>query len=99
MVAIGAPKSIEWSVSQGILSAVRDNNGVDTLQTDAAINGGNSGGPLISLDSGRVLGINSWARGGSAEEHVENLNFAISAYEAQRTLDLSQPLHLPAKAP
>ncbi len=98
VVAIGAPKGIEWSVSQGILSAVRDNNGVDTLQTDAAINGGNSGGPLISLDSGRVLGINSWKRGGAAEEHVENLNFAISAYEAQRTLDLSQPLHLPAQA-
>lgn len=98
VVAIGAPRSIEWTATEGVISAARDNDGVDTIQTDTAINGGNSGGPLIDLESGKVIGVNSWARVpeqnmADVRKGVQNLNFAISAYEVQRTLDVYQPMH------
>ena len=93
VAAIGAPLGIEWSLSRGILSAARDNNGVDTLQTDAAVNSGNSGGPLVSLQSGKALGVNTWVRTPrKGERAVQNLNFAVSAYEVGRTLGVQQPL-------
>ncbi|GIW35201.1 S1C family serine protease [Meiothermus sp.] len=63
-IAIGNPFGLEYSVSTGIVSAVRRNPGaVDALvptliQTDAAINPGNSGGPLLN-SRGEVIGINT----------------------------------------
>ncbi len=98
VAAIGAPRAIEWSVAEGIISAVRDNNGVDTIQTDTAINGGNSGGPLIDVQTGKVVGINSWGQISnedivSLQRGTHGLNFAISAFEAARTLGISQPLN------
>ena len=97
VVAIGAPKGIEWSATQGTISATRDRNGADTIQTDAAINNGNSGGPLIDLETGKVIGVNSWGRDPRTEEelyqNIESLSFAISAYEVQRTLGVQQPMN------
>ena len=97
VVAIGAPQGIEWTVSQGIISAVRNKNGVDTIQTDTAINNGNSGGPLIDLQTGKVIGVNSWGRGPKTEsevyQNIQNLNFAISGFEVQRTLGVTQPVN------
>jgi serine protease Do len=80
VVAIGNPYGLGGSVSAGIVSA-RDrelNIGSydDFIQTDAAINSGNSGGPLFNLD-GEVVGINSALlspSGGSV-----GIGFAISA--------------------
>lgn len=93
VAAIGAPYGIEWSVSQGIISAARNDAGRYVLQTDAAINSGNSGGPLISLESGKVLGVNSYARrADSVDDVADNIAFAISAFEVERTLGLSQPI-------
>lgn len=64
VVAIGAPRALEKSVTQGIISA-KHRHGVtdptsyeDFLQTDAAINPGNSGGPLLNL-YGQVIGVNA----------------------------------------
>jgi serine protease Do len=64
VVAIGAPRALEKSVTQGIISA-KHRRGVtdptsyqDFLQTDAAINPGNSGGPLLNLQ-GEVIGVNA----------------------------------------
>jgi serine protease Do len=64
VVAIGAPRALEKSVTQGIISA-KHRTGItnptsyeDFLQTDAAINPGNSGGPLLDLH-GNVVGVNS----------------------------------------
>jgi serine protease Do len=64
VVAIGAPRALEKSVTQGIISAkhrsgITDPNSYqDFLQTDAAINPGNSGGPLLNLN-GEVIGVNA----------------------------------------
>ena len=71
VVAIGSPDDLEYSISKGIISSIRAQDTV--LQTDAAINGGNSGGPLIER-SGCVVGMNTWAR----TEFNTGLNFAIS---------------------
>ncbi len=58
--AIGYPRNIGQSVSQGIISAItrNDQSAVSLLQTDAAINPGNSGGALIDRN-GNLVGINS----------------------------------------
>ena len=45
----------------------------EAIQTDAVINGGNSGGPLIDV-RGRVIGVNSWGR-----KDAQGLNFAVSS--------------------
>jgi len=65
VVAIGSPYGLEETVTSGIVSAlgrtIQSTNGYSipgTIQTDAAINHGNSGGPLFNL-SGRVIGVNS----------------------------------------
>lgn len=97
VAAIGAPQGIEWTVTRGIIGAARNHDGVDVIQTDAAINGGNSGGPLINLDTGRVVGVNSFGRApvtvGDLRSGTESLSFAISAFEVQRTLGLKQPVN------
>jgi serine protease Do len=64
VIAIGAPRALESSVTQGIISAkhrrgISDPSGYqDFLQTDAPINPGNSGGPLLNLQ-GEVVGVNA----------------------------------------
>ncbi len=64
VVAIGHPRGLDQTVTQGIISAkhragITDPSGYqDFLQTDAAINPGNSGGPLLTLE-GLVIGVNS----------------------------------------
>jgi len=85
VVAIGNPFGYGGSVSEGIVSG-RDRtlaaaNGFsipDAIQTDAAVNPGNSGGPLVTLD-GDVAGVIN-AGGG------DNIGFAISAALARRVL-------------
>lgn len=63
VVAIGSPFNFDQSVTAGIVSAkgrgTNQQQYVPFIQTDVAINRGNSGGPLINLD-GEVVGINSW---------------------------------------
>ena len=65
VVAMGSPFGLEGSITSGIVSALHrqmtaPNNFTiaDTIQTDAAINHGNSGGPLLD-DRGRVIGVNA----------------------------------------
>src|SRR6202789_2498241 len=80
VIAIGNPFGLGQSVSAGIISArgrtLEDDPYIDFLQTDAAINHGNSGGPLLTLD-GKVVGVTSAIfspSGGSV-----GLGFAIPA--------------------
>jgi serine protease Do len=78
VVAIGSPFGFENSVTAGIISAksraLPDEGYVPFLQTDVAVNPGNSGGPLFNL-SGEVIGINSqiYSRSGG----YQGLSFAI----------------------
>ncbi len=63
VAAIGSPFNFEQTVTAGIVSAKGRSNRaqqyVPFIQTDVAINRGNSGGPLLNMD-GEVIGINSW---------------------------------------
>lgn len=71
VIAIGNPQGLENTVSEGILSSVRNIEGVNVLQITAPISPGSSGGPLFD-SKGCVIGITSaMLRGG------QNLNFAI----------------------
>ena len=75
-IAIGSPMKFFNSISLGIVSALNRNVGeplfnVDMIQTDAAINPGSSGGPLLNL-RGEVIGINSIIRW-----DAQNIGFAI----------------------
>jgi S1-C subfamily serine protease len=84
VVAIGNPLGLERSVTSGIVSAVHrpltapnDFTIDDVIQTDAAINSGNSGGPLLSAN-GRVIGINTAiATGDTGSRGSIGIGFAI----------------------
>jgi S1-C subfamily serine protease len=70
--AIGAPKGLELSLSQGIVSGIRDSgDGYRIIQMTAAISPGSSGGGLFD-DKGRLIGITSYHM-----KDGENLNFAL----------------------
>ncbi|MCX6749342.1 MAG: trypsin-like peptidase domain-containing protein [Candidatus Pacearchaeota archaeon] len=76
VIAIGNPLGLQFSVSQGIISAIHREgpSGLEAyLQTDAALNPGNSGGPLINTN-GKVIGINNYKAGNS-----ESLGFALES--------------------
>jgi len=76
VIAIGNPLGLQFSVSEGIISATHRQgpSSVEAyIQTDAALNPGNSGGPLINTQ-GRVVGINNFKVGGG-----ENLGFALES--------------------
>ncbi len=88
--AVGNPLGFESTFTSGIVSAVGRDGGpdlnsslTDYIQTDAAINRGNSGGALVNID-GQVIGINTWIAsqsGGSI-----GLGFAIPINNAKKTI-------------
>ena len=84
VVAIGTPKLIELgqTVTKGIISALRDWENQIYIQTDASVNPGNSGGPLINK-KGQVLGIIC-----SGHKDSQGLNFAIPIMDALKTLNI-----------
>jgi S1-C subfamily serine protease len=71
VIAVGSPLGLQNTVSDGIVSAVRDEDGTKWIQTTAPISPGNSGGPLLNLD-GKVVGVITARIVGG-----ENLNLAI----------------------
>ena len=75
VIALGYPLIPDgaMTITKGIVSAMRDIDGVRHVQTDAALNPGNSGGPLINLH-GEVVGMNS-SRHTSPE--AQNIGFAV----------------------
>ena len=88
--AIGNPLGVGITVTTGIISAVHKSLGTslidDYLQTDAAINQGNSGGPLLNI-SGGVVGINSALITPASSSGSVGLGFAISSNDARFVLD------------
>ena len=73
VIALGHPFGMDMTITEGIVSAFPLVDGVDYVQTDAAVNPGNSGGPLLNLQ-GEVVGMNTW---GIHKDISEGLNFAI----------------------
>lgn len=84
-IAIGNPLGLDNTVTAGIISAIQRTNAVGEgqrvpyLQTDAAVNPGNSGGPLIN-DRGLVIGINTAIR----QAPGAGLSFAIPINTARK---------------
>lgn len=75
VVAVGHPMGLDATVTRGIVSATaRRRRGVQYLQTDAALNPGNSGGPLVDR-RGHVVGMNTWIRADG-----QNLGFAVPTH-------------------
>lgn len=91
VIAAGAPLGLRSTITQGIISALHrpvalsgDGSDTDTVidgvQTDASINHGNSGGPLINMNS-EVIGINT--AGKSLSDSASGLGFAIPVNEVK----------------
>lgn len=100
VLAIGSPMGSEYAntVTKGIISAPKRTikstgsqggatNVTSVIQTDAAINSGNSGGPLINL-SGQVIGINSMKLASDGEgTSVEGMGFSIPSNEVVKIIN------------
>lgn len=92
VIAVGSPLGLSQSVTVGVVSA-KNRNSVnipgagakysDFIQTDAAINFGNSGGPLLTID-GTVLGMNTAIAGGQG---VSGIGFAVPANKIKFVYD------------
>ena len=99
VLAVGNPLGIGTSVSSGIISALnrnlRNSPFDDYVQTDAAINHGNSGGPLLNT-AGRVIGVNTILLTNQKNEGSNGLGFAISSVVVNYVV---QHLENPAQAP
>ena len=88
-LAMGAPLGYSQSVTQGIVSAIgRSGAGIgnmnEFIQTDAAINQGNSGGALVNI-YGEVIGINTWIASQSGGS--QGLGFALPINSLKRAID------------
>ncbi|WP_237442471.1 Do family serine endopeptidase [Saccharibacter sp. 17.LH.SD] len=89
VLAIGNPFGLSGTVTAGIISSRKRNveHGLydDFIQTDAAINRGNSGGPLFNV-KGEVIGINTLIYGGSGGDSI-GIGFAIPSDDARGIID------------
>jgi S1-C subfamily serine protease len=88
--AVGNPYGLEESVSRGIVSAKGRRTGGDSevefIQHDAAVNQGNSGGPLLNI-RGEILGINSQIYSTSKAGAWQGISFAIPSNTARRVME------------
>jgi S1-C subfamily serine protease len=95
VIAAGAPLGLRSTVTHGIISALHrpvplsgegsdTDTVIDAIQTDASINHGNSGGPLINMES-EVIGINT--AGKSLSDSASGLGFAIPVNEVKETVE------------
>ena len=94
VAAIGSPFGNADSLSVGVVSAIRRSipslttryDLIDAIQTDAPINHGNSGGPLLDA-RGRVIGINAQIRSSGTASGFEGVGFAVPIDSARRSLE------------
>ena len=85
VIALGFPLSNDlggdYTVTTGVVSSRRIQDSVERIQTDAAINPGSSGGPLVNRE-GEVIGVNT-----STLTGYEGVSFAVSVAELSASLD------------
>lgn len=91
VLAFGHPHGQDFTASRGIVSGMRFEKlqGFELIQTDASVNPGNSGGPLIEIDKGKVIGINTAGMEGG-------INFAIPTFHICKIINLLQNNKNPA---
>lgn len=96
VLAIGNPLDVGESVSAGIVSALHRHTSAnpfdDLIQTDAAINHGNSGGTMVN-EAGEVVGVNTQFLSAAANEGALGIGFAIPSAEAMRVADRLKTCH------
>ena len=106
VIAIGNPLGeLTFTMTAGVVSALdreinTDGKPINMLQTDVAINSGNSGGPLFDMN-GNVIGITSAKYSGSTSSgaSIEGISFAIPINDALRVVyDLQQYGHVTGRA-
>ena len=94
VLALGSPRGLSNTITRGMVSAVRQAgsdfqstvpSGSTLIQTDAAVNPGNSGGPLVNTN-GEVIGVVTFKKSGA-----EGLNFAISIIDILEELGVNRP--------
>lgn len=92
VIALGSPRGLNGTITTGVVSALRDHpDGFKMVQTDAAVNPGNSGGPLVNA-KGEVIGVvvGKW-------KDSEGLNFALPINYVRGMLSaLGEPMTLDA---
>jgi S1-C subfamily serine protease len=89
VIVIGSPEGLENSLSDGVLSAVRESEGVRYLQITAPISPGSSGGPVLDAN-GDVVGVATFQF-----EKGQNLNFAVAVEHLRPLLDQHLGLSIP----
>jgi len=81
----GHPWGFDYTATRGIVSGYTYREGVHLLQTDAPVNHGNSGGPLISVETGKVVGITMAMLNRAS---AKRMNFAVPIKYACKILSL-----------
>lgn len=84
VIAVGNPLSLSNTITRGIVSGIRETESQTLIQTDAAVNPGNSGGPLLNK-YGEVVGVVNARMGGAG---IEGLGFAVSIINALENLEM-----------
>ena len=84
VIAVGNPLSLSNTITRGIVSGIRETQSQTLIQTDASVNPGNSGGPLLN-QYGEVIGVVNARVGGAG---VQGLGFAISIINALERLGI-----------
>ena len=86
--AVGHPMQQEWSISKGIISYVgRRTNNIwqELIQSDVAINHGNSGGPLLNM-KGEVIGVNTFIVSPGPRTGSIGVNFSVTSNVTKRVM-------------
>jgi hypothetical protein len=94
VVAIGSPLGLEGTVSDGIVSALRDVANMKWIQTTSPVSHGNSGGPLLDMNN-HVIGVITW---GVNLDMGQNLNFASPCNGVQDLLTIAHQQTKPMRS-
>lgn len=85
IIVVGNPLGLQSTTTRGIVSGIRNENGYTTIQIDAPVNPGNSGGPVVNYN-GEVLGV---VTSKYVAVGIEGIGFAISVASALESLGVA----------